>query len=235
MAEQRIYEDEGIESEIDPNAHHSGAGRLYTQPYDLVVGSLIDQINNKTIHLRQLSNRPDFQRKYVWSDVLASRLIESILLNVPIPPCYLAQASDYTLDVIDGQQRIYSIFRFVDNQFTLRKLEACPELNGQKFFELEANQQRKIETFTLRCVVITNDSSPDIKYDVFERLNTNTVPLNSQELRNSISRGSLIDLLGKLVKYPAWLGILNKKSPDKRMRDQELVLRFFAFKMLGFR
>ena len=232
MVEPPIVEKE-TEFETDPEAQPSGASKLFTQPYDIVVTSLIDQIENSTIHLRQISERPDFQRKYVWSDILASRLIESVLLNVPIPPCYLAQAKDYTLDVIDGQQRMYSIYRFIKNQFTLRGLEACPELNKLEFFELSDDQRRKIETHTLRCVVITNDSSPDIKYDVFERLNTNTVPLNSQELRNSISRGALINLLGELAEYRPWLGILNRKSPDRRLRDEELILRYFALYILG--
>ena len=105
-------------------------GRVFTQPYDLVVESLIDQIKGGTIFLRPLSERPGFQRRYVWSNTLASRLVESILLNVPIPPCYLSQNDDYELDVIDGQQRLYSIYRFVDNQFALSGLEVLKDLNG---------------------------------------------------------------------------------------------------------
>lgn len=233
MADRHLYEDEGIEQAQDPEARQNGVNKLFTQPYDIVVTSLIDQIKQETLHLRQVSNRPYFQRRYVWPDRLASRLIESILLNVPIPPCYLAQDKDYTLDVIDGQQRIYSIFRFIDNQFKLNGLETLSSLNKRSFHELEPTDRRKIETYTLRCVVITNDSSPEVKFDVFERLNTNTMPLNSQELRNSISRGSLINLLGKLTKYPPWLLILNRRLPDKRMRDEELILRFFAFQILG--
>ena len=233
MAERRIFEDEGIEQERDPNEGLISAGKLFTQPYDLVVTSLIGQIDEGTVHLRQTSGRPKFQRKYVWTDRLASRLIESILLNVPIPPCYLAQDADYTLDVIDGQQRIYSIYRFVKNHFNLTGLDMLKDLNGKEFFEMDSTTRRKIETYTLRCVIVTNDSDPEIRFDVFERLNSNTMPLNAQELRNSISRGSLIDLLGTLVTEPSWLEILNRKEPDARMRDEELILRFFAFRILG--
>lgn len=233
MAKRFLFEDEGIEQEQDPEARHNGVNKLFTQPYDIVVTSLIDQIKSETLHLRQISNRPYFQRKYVWPDRLASRLIESILLNVPIPPCYLAQDKDFTLDVIDGQQRIFSVFRFIDNQFKLIGLETLSSLNKKSFHELDPTDRRKIETYTLRCVVITNNSSPEVKFDVFERLNTNTMPLNNQELRNSISRGSLINLLGKLAEHPPWLLILNRRFPDKRMRDEELILRFFAFQILG--
>ena len=152
---------------------------------------------------------------------------------MPIPPCYLSQDRDFTLEVIDGQQRIFSIYRFLNNQFKLRNLESLAEYNDLFFYELPPFLRRKIETYTLRCVIVTNNSDPEIRFEVFERLNTSTVPLNAQELRNSISRGALIDLLGELVGHPAWLKILNSRVPDKRMRDEELILRFFAFHTLG--
>lgn len=233
MAERRIYEDENAEQERDPEEEPIRTTKLFTQPYDLVITSLLDQIDDGTVHLRQISDRPKFQRKYVWTDRLASRLIESILLNVPIPPCYLAQDSDYKLDVIDGQQRIFSIYRFVRNQFKLRDLEVLKDLNSKASFELPPTLRRKIETYTLRCVIVTNDSDPEIRFEVFERLNTNTMPLNPQELRNSISRGALIDLLGELANDEAWLRIINHPKPDNRMRDEELILRFFAFHLFG--
>jgi hypothetical protein len=93
--------------------------------------------------------------------------------------------------------------------------------------------QRQFKTHTLRCVLITNESHPEIKFDVFERLNTNTVPLNPQELRNCVYRGPLNQLLQEASLQSDWLGILGKKSPDKRLRDEEIILRFFAFQILG--
>ena len=107
------------------------------------------------------------------------------------------------------------------------------QLNGMHHFEIPPPLRRKIETYTLRCVVVTNDSDPEIKFDVFERLNTNTMPLNAQELRNCISRGPLIELLGRLSEDSEWLSILNRKEPDRRMRDEELILRFLAFHVRG--
>lgn len=228
-----IFEEDRDADVPDPDELPVRDRKVITQPYDLVVESLIEQIKAKTIFLRPLSDRPRFQRKYVWTDVLASRLIESILLNVPIPPCYLSQNEEFELDVIDGQQRLYSIFRFLDNQFKLTSLEVLKELNGSRFFELSAKFQRQLKTHTLRCVLITNESHPEIKFDVFERLNTNTVPLNAQELRNCIYRGSLNDLLGDLSDDHRWLGILGRKFPDNRLRDEEIILRFFAFYTQG--
>jgi len=231
--EPRIFEDERIEPSPDPDSIPIRDRKLVTQPYDLVITALMSQIHDGTLFLRPLSDRPRFQRRYVWSDKLASRLIESILLNVPIPPVYLSQNQDFELDVIDGQQRIYSIYRYIENQFNLIGLEVLSELNGLRFFELPSQLRRKVETYVLRCVIITNDSHPEIRFDVFERLNTNTMPLNAQEIRNCIYRGPLIDLLVRLAEYEPWLAIINRKTPDKRMRGEELILRFFAFHTLG--
>lgn len=228
-----IYELDKDEDEIDPDEVPIRERKVVTQPYDLVVESLVDQIGGGTIFLRPLSERPSFQRRYVWTNRLASRLVESILLNVPIPPCYLSQNEDFELDVIDGQQRLYSIYRFLDNQYKLNGLEVLKELNGLRFHEIPPKSQRQLKTHTLRCVLITNESHPEIKFDVFERLNTNTVPLNAQEIRNCIYRGTLNSYLKDAVIYKPWLGVLGKKQPDKRMRDEELVLRFFAFWLNG--
>jgi Uncharacterized conserved protein len=230
--ERPIYEVDKT-SAPDPDEVPIRDRRVFTQPYDLVVESLIEQIKGGTIFLRPLSERPSFQRRYVWTNLLSSRLVESILLNVPIPPCYLSQNEDYELDVIDGQQRLFSIYRFLDNQFALSGLEVLKDLNGLRFHKIPSKLQRQLRTHTLRCVAITNESHPEIKFDVFERLNTNTVPLNAQELRNCVYRGSLNSFLEEAVSYPSWLEILGKNKPDKRMRDEELVLRFLAFHIHG--
>ncbi len=233
MKDERPLYETDRDSEPDPDETPIRDRRLFTQPYDLVVESLIEQIAAKTMFLRPLSERPQFQRRYVWSNQLASRLIESILLNVPIPPCYLSQSEEFELDVIDGQQRLFSIYRFLENQLKLTGLEVLTEFAGLRFFELPDRAQRRIKTHTLRCVLITNESHPEIKFDVFQRLNTNTVPLNAQELRNCIYRGTLNSLLKEAVEYEPWLRILNRRKPDKRMRDEELVLRFYAFRLHG--
>ena len=233
--DKTIYEREDANGpgEPDPDEILIKDRRVYTQPYDLVVRSLIDQIKDGTIFLRPLSERPNFQRRYVWSNIHASRLIESMLLNVPIPPCYLSQNDDFELDVIDGQQRLYSIYRFIDNQFTLSGLEVLKDLNGLQFHKLTSRMRRKLNTHTLRLVAVTNESHPEIKFDVFQRLNTNTVPLNAQELRNCVYRGTLNELLKDVVAYKPWLRILGRRAPDKRMRDEELALRFFAWTLHG--
>lgn len=234
MNESRsAYEEEAGQSVPDPDELPIRDRKVITAPYDLVAESLVEQIKSGTIFLRPLSERPRYQRRYVWTDALASRLIESIILNVPIPPCYLSQNDDYELDVIDGQQRLYSLYRYLENQFSLKDLEVIKELNGLRFFELPTKIQRQLKTHTFRCVLVTNESHPEIKFDVFERLNTNTVPLNAQELRNCIYRGSLNALLGNLSEGKDWLRILGRKEADNRLRDEEVILRFFAFDQQG--
>lgn len=234
MAEAAIIQDGWDADDAgDPDAKPPASRKLVTQPYDLTIGALLDQIERKVLHLKPLSGRPRFQRRYVWKDGLASRLIESMLLNVPIPPCYFAQDDDFDNEVIDGQQRLYSLYRFVDNQFKLTGLENLLELNGLRFFELPAQSRTRLLGYTLRCVVITNDSDKDLRFDVFERLNSNTVPLNSQELRNCVYRGSLIELIGDLAAEPIWLEVFGRRAPDPRMKDEELILRYFAFKLKG--
>ncbi len=229
----RLYESDKASDLPDPDEVPIRNRKVVTQPYDVGVESMIHQIDNGTIFLRPISERPEFQRRYVWNDKLASRLIESILLKVPIPPCYLSQNDDFEQDVIDGQQRIYSIYRFCKNHFKLAGLEVLSELNGKSCHELDTKLQRQINTHTQRFVLITNESHPEVKFEVFERLNTNTVPLTAQELRNCVYRGALLSLLKELVLSEEWLAILRRKEPDKRMRDEELLLRFFAFKIKG--
>lgn len=233
MAEATVEDGFDADDAGDPDAQPPKSRKLVTQPYDLTVGALLDQIKRQVLHLKPLSGRPQFQRRYVWKDDLASKLIESMLLNVPIPPCYFAQDEDFENEVIDGQQRLYSLYRFVDNQFALTKLETISELNGQSYFELNSQMKSRIQSYTLRCVVITNDSDKDLRFDVFERLNSNTKPLNAQELRNCVYRGRLIELIGDLATDPTWLGVFRRKVPDSRMKDEELILRYFAFRLRG--
>lgn len=123
----------GFEPDQDTDAHDLEPTpikdrRVVTQPYDLAIDAIVAQVKDDTLFLRPLSSRPNFQRQYVWTDKLASKLVESVLLNVPIPPCYLSENEDNELDVIDGQQRIYSLYRFLNNEFRLSGLDAIEEL-----------------------------------------------------------------------------------------------------------
>jgi len=183
-----------------------------------------------------LDTRPVFQRGYVWEKSKASRLIESILMKVPIPPVYTAQNDDETEVVIDGQQRLLSAFAYMDGkfpkdnkEFSLNGLKILKEINSLTFKELDKTQQRAIENYPLQTITILKDSDKDVRFDIFERLNTGSTKLNDQEIRNCVFRGKYNELLKRLSDIPDFQYILNSPSLHERMKDTELILRFFAF------
>lgn len=176
-----------------------------------------------------LNVQPSFQRYYVWSPKQESRLIESIFLNVPIPLVYLAEEQDGTFDVIDGQQRLTALFRFIDGEYAIKGLDQLTDLNNRYFADLSRELQRRFENYTLSIVQILKESDPDVRFEVFERLNTGATKLNDQEIRNCVYRGSFNDFLRRQAKYTPFLRLLGLQEPDQRMSDVELVLRFAAF------
>ena len=195
--------------------------RLSTETYDFTVSTINEYIKERHIII------PKFQRGYVWNRAQASRLIESLIIQCPIPVIFLSQNSDETLAVIDGNQRLNSIKLFLEDDFQLKGLTAYPEIEGFYFSELDPRFQRHILNRTIRCIVILKDTHPQIKFDVFERLNTGSVKLNPQELRHGIYNGSFMDLIEKLSKNKEWQNLSGTKQ-DRRMKGDELILRFFA-------
>lgn len=196
--------------------------RLVTQPYDLGVQNI-----SRDIEAGRISLTIEYQRKYVWDLAKASRLIESLLLNVPIPVCYFAEDESGRYEVIDGLQRLTTIKNFLENDFALTGLSVLTELDGKRFGDLTPKDRRRLENRTIRCIVITEDSNPDIKFDVFERLNTGAAMLTAQELRNSVYRGPFNDELKRLASEEAFTELVGTTS-NRRMDFEEIILRFFA-------
>jgi len=179
--------------------------------------------------------QPDFQRQFVWDKAKASRLIESILLDIPLPVIYLSEQNDGVEHVIDGQQRLTSFFSFLDGKlpdgkdFRLSGLKVFKEFNNKKFQELDENVQDKIRYYEIRTITFRKESEENLKFEIFERLNTGAVALNDQELRNCVYRGPYNDLLKELANDSDFRSLLGLKGPDRRMKDVGLVLRFAAF------
>ena len=148
-----VGDDDTDESASEPLDVAPGERKLVTQPYDFSVGQLVGDVGQQKILLIEVP----YQREYIWDDAKASRLIESLLLNVPIPVCYFAENHDGTWEVIDGLQRSHSIVRFLQDNLQLRGLPVLTELNGLRFSQLPARDQRRIETRTLRYIVITDE------------------------------------------------------------------------------
>jgi Protein of unknown function DUF262 len=205
--------------------------RILAQPYDYSVQDIVDKIESGDIDLN-----PDYQRNYVWGSNdeqqnKCSRLIESLLLNIPIPVIYFAeQAETLKYEVIDGQQRLYTFQRFLKDDFALKNLQIRDDVNDKKYSELSQRDRDEIRKRSIRAIVILNESDEEVKYEVFERLNLGSIQLTPQEIRNNTLRGGLNDLLKELANEKLFKKMLNLKlkNDDTNMAHEELVLRFFA-------
>ena len=215
-----------------------------TQNAEYDLDTLIKRIDNKTIKLD-----PDYQRRHRWDEGTSSRLIESLILNIPIPVVFISQdvdvdeeisdtASRFT--VIDGQQRLTAIYEFMKNKLKLEGLETLSELNGSYYKDLPPFLTRRLEERTIKCLRIDSTVDAQVKFDIFERLNTGSVQLESQELRNVTARGVFNDALKEWAKYPEFRKLIQVDTADpetsskvKKMEDVELVLRFFALRNGG--
>lgn len=140
---------------------------------------------------------PEWQRKYVWNQNQASKLIESFLFDIPVPVIYLAKTGDNNYEFVDGLQRLTSVFDFMDNKFKLNALELIPEISFKHFKDIGGYYQSKLEDSILRSFEMSSNSS-DMRFIVFERINTGSVKLNDMEIRNCLFRGPVNDLLKEL-------------------------------------
>lgn len=206
-----------------------------TQSVEYDLETLVKKIYRSVIKLN-----PDYQRKHRWSDEYSSRLVESLILNIPIPIIYISQDVDVDTEVdddiprysvIDGQQRLTAIYNFFKNKYALKGLDVLTELNDSYYTDLPPFLIRRLEERTIRCLRIDSTLDAQVKYDIFERLNSGSVKLEAQELRNATCRGPFKELIKKLSKNQDFVEIA-KLSPQsarvKKMEDEELVLRYFA-------
>jgi len=177
--------------------------------------------------------QPHYQRGYVWKPGTKRRFVESILMRLPIPVVYLSETNDGKYEVIDGQQRLTTIKLFVENSFTLSGLHVLGELNGKYFKDLEKATQRQLKSYQITARVLESSCPPDLKFDMFERLNTGSVQLNKQELRNCICRGGFNEMLKELASSAEFLSAMGWAQPNERMKGEELILRFFVFRYIS--
>lgn len=204
---------------------------LLTSAVDYNLSSMSTLVRNKQIDLS-----PEYQRRNRWNDARKSKLIESFLMNVPIPPVFLNEDEYGRYSVIDGKQRLTAINEFLLGRFKLKDLEVFSELNGSSVDDLPATLMTALETrATIRAIIILRQSDPDIKYQVFRRLNTGGIRLNPQEIRNSAWPGDLNTMIleeSASSEFHHALGISGKgkSSIYREMRDAEFVLRFLTFR-----
>lgn len=199
---------------------------------DLSFRELIDRYNDNELV------KPELQRKYVWDRTEASRFIDSLLLGLPVPSIFLAKTAEERMLIIDGYQRIMTVYDFVRGIFTgdnkVFKLSRSEKINarwrGKAFAELSDVEQRRVKNTTIHAIIFIQDQPSDDDtslYQVFERINTSGRTLMPQEIRNCVYQGRMNDLLIELNKNDDWRHLFGD-GIDTRMRDMEFILRFFA-------
>ena len=197
--------------------------KIRTAP--ILVEQLISRIKHEEIDLA-----PDFQRQAdIWNDERKSRLIESLLLRIPLPVFYVAADESEKWSVVDGIQRMTTIYDYVTGKFPLKRLEYLTKLNGCTHDELRRPLQRRISETQLIVNVIESGTSPDVLFNVFRRINTGGVTLNGQEIRHALNPGPVRDYLKELAESDEFKKATDDSISPKRMADRECVLRFLAF------
>lgn len=196
---------------------------------DIVSGPMSLDTLIKRMRYNEIDMNTDFQRHAeLWDNRKMSRLIESILIRFPLPAFYFDASEDENWLIVDGLQRLSSIKKFViDKKLRLSGLEFLAELNGKEFSELSRQYQRRIEECQVTVYTIRPGTPEKVKYSVFRRINTGGLTLNNQEIRNALAKPRDRQLLEELANSEYSKAMLGDLS--KRMKDQELILRFWAF------
>lgn len=231
-------------------AFQEGRLRVVQDRNDFFLPHVVDFIK-----VRRWGNlRPEYQRRLRWDDKKKSKLIESFIMNVPVPPVFLYEGEIGSFEVMDGQQRLNAILEFFESEFALTGLKIWPSLNGRNFSQLPPLLKRGLERSKISAITLMADptsgiDSIDLRAQVFDRLNRGGERLNPQEIRNSLYSGDMNRLSIELAALPdfteAWKipnrekhtlsdGSISKELQEdklyQRMMDCEIVLRFFAFR-----
>ncbi len=207
--------------------------KLYSYPADFTLEVLDSKLRSNEIIV------PPFQRKYVWNQIGASKLIESFMRNLPIPPVYLFKTSDETLLIVDGHQRLMTIKRFFDKKWEKEDfkllLDEKSEFYNKDYEAFSISEKKQFKNCVLRAIIVEprTGQSDEALYDMFERLNTGGVLLKPQEIRNCVYHGTLNDAFHDLNKVDQWRKIIGTDIEDKRQRDIELILRGIALYNIG--
>jgi len=236
-------EDKVIMSDSEINAKYKkGDSRIVTEQARFRIKDIKNMLNGDDYKLN-----PEYQRRQRWNDGKKSRLIESFIMNVPLPPIFLYEYDFSKYEVMDGLQRISAIDDFYNDRFELKELEYWRELEGKVYSKLPSEIQKGIDRRFLSAIILLEETAntpkeaEELKQIVFERLNSGGEKLIAQETRNALYPGKFNELcieLAKNEKFKQMLRIplahdeLIKNISYKKMEDVELVLRFFAYRFL---
>jgi hypothetical protein len=217
-------EDESIVQPFDP-------AKIRVETKTMSIDLLLQRIRHDELDLA-----PDFQRQAnLWKPRIKSRLIESMLIRIPLPAFYMDATEEDEWVVIDGLQRLSTLKSFIlDNSLKLVDLEFLSELEGKIYNELPRNLQRRIMETQVTVYLIEKGTPPDVKFNMFRRINTGGLALSSQEIRHALNQGTSTQLLKDLAESPEFLRATANSIPKSRMEDREFILRFFAFKLVPY-
>ncbi len=243
---EKIYQDQpmpiddgstGIETE-DPSSS------IITEPFDptqirvstrpITIDLVLKRIKANALDLSSNPQRSGFQRMgNIWTNGAQSRLIESLLIQIPLPAFYIdATDEDYWI-VVDGLQRLTALKRFIiEQKLKLSGLEFLTDLHGKVFDELSPRFQRRIEETQITINIIEQGTPSNTKFNIFKRINTGGLPLSSQEIRHALNQGQATQLLTYLAESKEFLSATDNSIKDIRRADQECVLRFIAFTLV---
>jgi hypothetical protein len=230
-----------IKEELAADGSVSGVEEEISAPYPFDTEKI--SISNKKISLSNVIRRWDRglihaamlqRRDDLWNAGKKSRLIESLMLKIPLPLFYAAETNDDQLFVVDGLQRLSAIKGYVlEKKYKLEALEFLKEFEEKSFDEIPERMQIRINETELDFAVIGPDSPPEVQRNIFKRLNTGGLPLTEQEIRYALYFGPVTDLLAELVETEEFQLAVAYSVKDSRMAAQELVLRFFSFSIMG--
>lgn len=240
ISEEEGYEDLDEREEIIPQ--HYG---ITSYGADFPVDGLVKRVENRDIVVPTFDpgvgddelGVVGFQRDFVWSKSQADRFIESLLLGFPVPGIFLVQGSENIFLVLDGQQRLKTLQSFYKGLFrdrTFRLQYVQPNFRGQGYDDLDTDSRRRLDNSIIHATVVRQEVPSEDQsgiYKIFERLNTGGTLLQPQEIRVALFNGPLIGLLRELNEDEHWRGMCGNRS--KRLKDQELILRFLAFRSRG--
>ena len=246
--------DTAVQEQLDLQGNSTGVERDDTGPsdpekiaepfdpedIDVVTKSMTVDLLLSRARSQMIDLQPDFQRRWgVWDEKRQSRLIESLLLRIPLPVIYAAENEDEKWEIVDGIQRLSTIARFIDpasigeGELKLTGLEYLDAYNGATFSELSPRLQLRLRETELVIHLIRKGTPAEVKFNIFARINTGGVALSSQELRHAITPGPARKILEEWSSLPAFIEATDGSVRSIRMDDRELVLRFIAFFMLG--
>ncbi|MCY4637712.1 MAG: DUF262 domain-containing protein [Acidobacteria bacterium] len=225
--QERGVEDEREDLEPAAIARPFDPAKIKVRTVTIVVDQLVSRLRHDALDLA-----PDFQRMSgIWKPVNKSRLIESLLLRIPIPVFYVAADEEENWDVVDGVQRMSTMCDYVMGKFSLTGLEYRDEFNGKRYDELPRAMQRRISETQIVVNVIEPGTPAEVMFNIFHRINTGGQPLNGQEIRHALNPGLAREYLKELADFEEFAAATAHSISKDRMADRECVLRFLAFRM----